>query len=66
MAFGNGSVPNVIKIYDVFACLITMSWLSHRPPAAACRLHDRVSRSPEASGELRDNHDVVIRRANMS
>ena len=45
------SVPNVIKNNDIFARLITMSWLSRSSPAAA--------------GELRDNQDIVIRRANM-
>ena len=46
------SEPNIISIYDIFARLITMSWLSRSSSAAA--------------GELRDNQDTAIRRANMS
>ena len=33
------SEPKLIKNYDIYACLITMSWLSRSSPAAACRLH---------------------------
>ena len=62
------SVPNIIKIYDMFACLIALSCLSRSSPAAAYRLHDRVNTnsSPAASGELRHNQDVVTRHVNIS
>ena len=60
------SVPNIIKIYHIFACLITKYWLSRSSSAASGELHDRVGSSPADAVELRNNQDIVIRIANMS
>ena len=50
----------------LFACLTTMSRLSRSSPPAACELLTLSRSSPAAAGELRDNQDIAIRRANMS
>ena len=63
---GATPVPNIIKIYDIFSCLITKYWLSHSSPAALGELRDIVGSSRAAAGELRNNQDIVIRNANMS
>ena len=58
--------PNIIKIYDIFACLITTCWLSRSSPEAAGELLTLSGGLHAAAGELRDNKDIVIRHANMS
>ena len=54
------------KIYDIFACLITTSWLSRSSPEAAGELLTLSCSLHAAAGELRNNQDIVIRPANMS
>ena len=60
------SEPNIIKMYDIFACLITTSWLSRSSPEAAGELLTLSCSLHAAAGEVRDNQDIVIRHANMS
>ena len=58
--------PNIITIYDIFACLITKSWLLRSSPEAASELLTLSCSLHAAAGELRDNQDLVIGHANMS
>ena len=49
------SVPNIIKIYDIFARLIIMFWSSR-----SSQLLTLSRGSPAAVGELRDNQNMVL------